>query len=271
MNTSSGRGVVLLLVIVFGLIMSIIGIAAIENSGQQQSANSNLLSEYRAQHIAYAGLELARDYISQCRDAFGTIDYDDDLYRFPEHISANRNPIIVPIPPAFQQQIQSYGSLSVSITPDPGNTTQVLLPATDQNICKSLYGTYTISSTATITSGISGTIDVIKNLSMRMCVQRSGYFGVFYGNFDLSDERADFTLTLLPFNNGYGDLIAGGVRSGTYLKTAELFSEDFTLRGPNIRQPCLAQETFWLPAEPTAQATRSPQQKYIIRQPTHFL
>ena len=83
-------------------------------------------------------------------------------------------------------------------------------------------GKYTISSTATITSGISGAMDVIKNISIRVYVKKTGTFLTLSYIDNYNDEsngwpslvlpypRADFTMTLSTTNV---ILIAGGIFS----------------------------------------------------------
>jgi len=193
------RGTVLMMVIIASIILSIIGIASISLSGLQQIAARAEVDVQRANAMADAGLEYGKMWISsRCIST--------EL--FPENLT-------VP-PPGNQNSISlgtisfgSRGSCAVSITPDRLNDVDLLISS------KSVIGTYTISSTATISTGATGTMDTTKN---KTCQVRLWYTTTFSSGPVMNVGRSYHTATLLPSGKV---LVAGG--SGA-LASAELYN-----------------------------------------------
>ncbi|MEI8218354.1 MAG: kelch repeat-containing protein [Elusimicrobiota bacterium] len=211
------RGTVLMMVIIASIILSIIGIASISLSGLQQIAARAEVDVQRANEMADAGLEYGKMWISsRCIST--------EL--FPENLTVpppgNRNSISL-----GTISFGSRGSCAVSITPDRLNDVDLLIS------CKSVIGTYTISSTATISTGATGTMDTTKN---KTCQVRLWYTLTISSGPVMTTGRYGHTATPLP--NGKV-LIAGGNGSGGSLanNTAELYdpvANTFTATATNM-------------------------------------
>jgi len=209
------RGTLLMVVIIFGIILSIVGIATISLSGLQQSAARADVDIQRVNEMADAGLEYGKMWISsRCIST--------DL--LPENLpgQGNRNSIFFGTIPFGLR-----GSCAVSITPDLLNDVDLLFSS------MSVIGTYTISSTATISTGATGTMDTTKN---KTCQVRLWYTLTISSGPVMTTGRYGHTATPLP--NGKV-LIAGGKGSGGSLvnNTAELYdpvANTFTATATNM-------------------------------------
>lgn len=161
------KGSVLMLVVIFSFIMSVLGIAVLYLSGQELIASSAEIDRVRATNMADSGLEIGKMYIAGgCHI---------DHHCFPEHMSGsgpvvgtlNRGEIIVCQdrelePNAYSAISTKKGQVTVRIQPNPSNDVDQWGTGVARTPYYGLVGSYKITSTGRVTSGVSGSIDTVK-------------------------------------------------------------------------------------------------------------
>jgi Tfp pilus assembly protein PilX len=146
------RGTVLMLVIISSFILSIIGLAAINLAGLQEIAARAEIDVSRANFAADAGLEYGKLWISSSCVVQNT---------FPENITSTSTAFSL-----GQANVGAYGSYVVSITPQSDNDINFTYSS------MSVIGTYLISSTSTVSQGVVGTMDTLKNKTLNVRIWR---------------------------------------------------------------------------------------------------
>jgi hypothetical protein len=170
MNQLNDKGVVLLLVIIFGMILSIIGITTIQYSSSQKILAKRELNDARADYIAYSGLEYLKAWMQE-----NCIEQN----RFPENYFGNRltNTIgILSIPgvPDTLSTADSFESgFAITIAPLAVNNDTVIV----NNAARSTFGRYRLSSDGIVRpSRNSGTIRTRKTKRTEVQLLRGGRF-----------------------------------------------------------------------------------------------
>lgn len=200
----NSKGSVLMLVVISGFIMSVVGLGTINLMGYQEIAARQELNVVRAGHVADAGIEMAKVWITTacCQ-----------TYYFPEVVKHDEYPGYT-MGDTVKVQTYSFGngaSFTVSITPLPGNDVNLNTPAVSRT------GSYLISSTATISTGSIDT-KVNRSIIVNMWREATGNF-VKTGLYPADREAKTFTL--LP--NGKVLLTGAGDWAAKATKTAMLF------------------------------------------------
>lgn len=143
-NALGDHGTVMILVIIASFIMSIIGLATIYLGGLQEIAARAELDVVRANLAADAGIERGRLFL-------GTSTVQSATVGFPENVRGDRFPFQL-----ADEDVGAWGRYVVEIRPSQDNNIDFVTPG------NSLVGTYLISSTGTISNGVSGTMDTQK-------------------------------------------------------------------------------------------------------------
>ena len=214
---ASTRGSILLLVLVFMMVFSILGITAINTACQQEIQSITELNSYRANLLADAGLEWGKLWISS-----SCINQN----VFPENVTGSSS--LFEVTPPGGQTLGTHGHYVTGIYPLPGNNVD---PA---NAAVSSSGTYVITTTATITLNIAGTMDTLQCKTIEVYIQRSTTCtpaGV------MQVGRDQHTATLLTAGADAGKVLIVGGRDNTMNLTAsaELYdpkTNSFSLTGP---------------------------------------
>ncbi len=217
MNIQSDRGVILLLVVIFALILSTIGVATIQYAGEQKQVAIMELAEARVDLVAESGIEYAKAWIT---------DHCINQNQFPENFTNNSSSFIADSIGHSIQTSGSYTGLFIPrITPDPANTVSVIIG----NAVRSTFGSYTITSEAWVystemTSGanglpISGALVTKKTKTTKVQLWRGGRF-TQVGN------MASWSCNITPIrrNDGAIVLIKGDRNIELYNPTTKLFS-----------------------------------------------
>jgi Tfp pilus assembly protein PilX len=134
------KGAVLMLVMVFMLVLSILGLAVMNICGWEEIFSNTGIVNLRVFYLADSGIELAKGWLVAQN-------------QFPENINANYSYPNTFSPPGCQPGVTysgTYpmsGSVAVSISPVIGNNVNMNDPS------KSVCGKYTINSTGMISQG----------------------------------------------------------------------------------------------------------------------
>jgi hypothetical protein len=208
-NLSSSKGSILLMVIVFMMIFTIIGLAVINSSCYQEIRANSEVDYYRANLTADAALEFGKMWLNAAIIRNN---------KFPE----NDPSFITGFYDVGTVSLGSHGGYALGIYCQPGNAATVV----PGDVSMSYAGYYVITTTATISTGIPGTMDTIVCKTIQIYIQRSST--CVYTAGPMNYGRVYHTATLLdePTHNPNDKvLITGGwSAAGSSSLSAELYN-----------------------------------------------
>lgn len=168
---SSSRGSVLMMVIIFTMILSIVGLATIQFAGMQEIAARAEIDVSRANFLADCGLALGERWLQ----AFSL-----NVSTFVENDGVHSNTPFQLGPFAIKG-----GSYVVTVYPQSDNNVNISSPTA------SIIGNYVISSTGTVTSGIIGTMDTSRFKNETVRIWRKNYVNYLNGGWPLMGKKVD--------------------------------------------------------------------------------
>ena len=158
-------GVVLVLVVIYLLVLTTIGLAVVQILAQEQMFSTMSVVNSRAFYLAYAGIEISKGWLHK-------------QTRFPENLGYISTFHVLgwpTVPPSYNGGGgplglgSMTGTMTYTITPSPSNNVS---PIWTQSIC----GKYIISSTGTVTVGSA--YNTTQNVSITVFISTTTVAGV---------------------------------------------------------------------------------------------